>query len=89
MPLSDLGSCKITLDSTVEVEQAVDVMSVNMPSDWWGVKHGFVRAGAFGQSYCSKVQKGLNQEAEIIRSNGRASFCEQDQEDLYKLVQVK
>ena len=72
----------------MEVEQSVDVMTINMPTDWWGLKHGFVRAGALGQSYSLKVKKESNQDVESVQSNGRASFCEQDQENLYKLVQV-
>ncbi|KAH7441668.1 hypothetical protein KP509_03G047900 [Ceratopteris richardii] len=51
-------------------------------SDWWGARFGFVRAGALGAQACMR-----NSLAEVSKT--RSSFREQDQENLYKLVQDK
>lgn len=48
-----------------------------VPPDWWGRKLGFVVGGMLGAE--SKRKKSLNK---------RAMFNEDDQENLYKLVQV-
>lgn len=84
--------------AAIKLEQSMEEIPVgNMAIEWWGTKHGFVRAGALGQNTSqnardekeSTANKSQTQDLEAIRSNGRTSFCEQDQEDLYKLVQDK
>jgi hypothetical protein len=62
-------------------------------TEWWGSKYGFVRGGKLG----SKLHDGdssINEDApdraaDKTTLNARTAFCEQDQESLYKLVQVK
>lgn len=53
-------------------EKAQDV-----PPEWWGHKFGFVAGGMLGAE--SRRKKSLND---------RTAFNEEDQENLYKLVQV-
>jgi hypothetical protein len=53
--------------------------------DWWGNKYGFVSGGFLGAA--SKKKKSST--SEIAKSGtARTPFFEQDQEDLYNLVQV-
>lgn len=47
-------------------------------SDWWGFKSGFVSGGLLGAK--SGKKKSLKTE--------RRMFCEDDQENLYNMVQV-
>jgi Pin2-interacting protein X1 len=54
-----------------------------LPAEWWGHKYGFVQGGLLGAR--SKKNKTLDTE----KSNERTMFHEQDQEDLYNLVQNK
>lgn len=72
----------------MNVEQSTEEMpSVNIPIDWWGTQFGFVAAGALGlQTRDRKLTADLEP---TLSSKTRMSFCEQDQEDLYKLVQDK
>lgn len=74
--------------AVIKAEQLLEELpAVNIASDWWGTKYGFVRAGALGgDAKDRKTTAGL----EATQSTKtRTSFCEQDQEDLYKLVQDK
>ncbi|KAJ0106071.1 hypothetical protein Patl1_17639 [Pistacia atlantica] len=54
--------------------------------DWWGFKYGFISGGYLGAS--STRRKSLKT-GDAQKSNKRTSFCEDDQENLYKLVQDK
>ncbi|XP_047328189.1 G-patch domain-containing protein 1-like [Impatiens glandulifera] len=54
--------------------------SKEIPLDWWGYKLGFVSGGVLGAE--SRRKKRLS-------CNKRTSFCEDDQENLYNLVQNK
>lgn len=47
--------------------------------DWWGHKYGFVRGGGLGEKQ-KKKESG---------DEAKRGFLEQDQEDLYNLVQVR
>lgn len=54
--------------------------------DWWGNKFGFVSGGLLG---AQSKRKKSNSTSEITQnSNKRTAFYEEDQENLYKLVQV-
>ncbi|KAH7424239.1 hypothetical protein KP509_12G096600 [Ceratopteris richardii] len=69
--------------STVEdIQPSEDISYMKTENDWWGARFGFVRAGALGAQACMR-----NSLAEVSKT--RSSFCEQDQENLYKLVQDK
>ncbi|MCO5586107.1 hypothetical protein L7F22_040046 [Adiantum nelumboides] len=78
--------------STITHSQSVEnFFTVNIPSDWWGTKYGFVPAGALERQLreskpCDEEHKG-SEAAQLTKA--RQSFCEKDQEDLYKLVQDK
>lgn len=48
--------------------------------DWWGFKHGFISGGFLGAESRRKLK--------IENSKERTAFHEDDQENLYKLVQV-
>nr|KAJ0186664.1 hypothetical protein LSAT_V11C900470030 [Lactuca sativa] len=55
--------------------------------DWWGNKFGFVSGGLLG---AQSKRKKSNSTSEINQnSNKRTAFYEEDQENLYKLVQDK
>lgn len=56
------------------------VSDVELPADWWGHKYGFVSGGFLGAE--SKKRKLAPADKE------RTMFFEQDQENLYNLVQV-
>ncbi|KAG2302770.1 hypothetical protein Bca4012_061100 [Brassica carinata] len=49
-------------------------------SDWWGFKSGFVSGGLLGAKSSKKKSS---------KSNERKMFCEDDQENLYNMVQDK
>lgn len=66
--------------------------TAEVAADWWGTKYGFVRGGQLG-SKLQEVRQTNNGEAPVengVRTteNGRTQFSEQDQENLYKLVNV-
>lgn len=52
--------------------------------EWWGFKNGFVSGGYLGAN--STRKKATNGDAQ--KCNERTAFCEDDQENLYNLVQV-
>ncbi|EPS62409.1 hypothetical protein M569_12380, partial [Genlisea aurea] len=54
----------------------------DVPSDWWGIKFGFITGGLLGAE--SKRRK-----FPISNPKERTVFSEQDQENLYNLVQDK
>lgn len=56
-----------------------------MPVDWWGYKSGFVSGGLLGaQSRKKKLLPAEN----THNPHERTAFHEEDQENLYNLVQV-
>nr|KAJ0221798.1 hypothetical protein LSAT_V11C200067390 [Lactuca sativa] len=55
--------------------------------DWWGNKFGFVSGGLLGAQ--SKRKKSNSTSKITQNSNKRTAFYEEDQENLYKLVQDK
>ncbi|GAV76131.1 G-patch domain-containing protein [Cephalotus follicularis] len=57
-----------------------------VPPDWWGFKYGFVSGGFLGAE-SNKRKSHKSRDAQ--NSKERAVFCEDDQENLYKLVQDK
>lgn len=54
------------------------VKSLAADPNWWGHKYGFVVGGALGEK----------QKKKEAGEEGKRGFLEQDQEDLYNLVQV-
>lgn len=71
-------------------------VTINFPKlspSWWGNKHGFVRAGELGSMPVppsSQITAGKVDGKQSADENGiqsRTAFDEQDQENLYKLVQ--
>ncbi|KAG6782824.1 hypothetical protein POTOM_012244 [Populus tomentosa] len=58
----------------------------DLPPDWWGFKHGFVSGGLLG---AKPAKKKSTRTADTHNRNERAMFFEEDQENLYKLVQDK
>ncbi|XP_051151263.1 G-patch domain-containing protein 1 [Andrographis paniculata] len=58
----------------------------DIPAEWWGYKHGFVVGGILGAEAKRKnaILSGTSQNADK-----RRTFNEEDQENLYKLVQDK
>ncbi|KAJ6415130.1 hypothetical protein OIU84_004012 [Salix udensis] len=58
----------------------------DLPPDWWGFKYGFVSGGLLG---AKPTKKKSTRTADKHNHNERAMFFEEDQENLYKLVQDK
>ncbi|KAK9072896.1 hypothetical protein SSX86_009331 [Deinandra increscens subsp. villosa] len=82
-------------DGDLEMVEASESKSDNVkakegpviPPDWWGYKNGFVSGGFLGAK--SKRRKsGVTEDAQQC-NNKRTVFHEEDQENLYKLVQDK
>lgn len=72
--------------SFVEIEVEESISLPDIAADWWGTKYGFVRAGALGSKQV-QVRETVN--GERPSQNGRTQFSEQDQENLYNLVNVR
>ncbi|KAI7741983.1 hypothetical protein M8C21_008696, partial [Ambrosia artemisiifolia] len=72
----DLVEASDNIEAEVEDEKEVSL-------EWWGNKFGFVSGGLLGAQ--SKRKKRLTNQS----SNKRTAFHEDDQENLYKLVQDK
>eukprot|EP00246_Nothoceros_aenigmaticus_P016711 TRINITY_DN7783_c0_g1_i1.p1 TRINITY_DN7783_c0_g1~~TRINITY_DN7783_c0_g1_i1.p1 ORF type:complete len:507 (+),score=115.59 TRINITY_DN7783_c0_g1_i1:282-1802(+) len=79
--LESLGCAQNVL--ALACEEAQPVSQEPLASNWWGNSFGFVRGGQLGsQQRQSQVEPGA-------AANESTAFCEQDQENLYKLVQDK
>ncbi|KAI5063547.1 hypothetical protein GOP47_0022094 [Adiantum capillus-veneris] len=92
VPAERLAARANDATSTIRDAQSLEELcTVNIPSDWWGTKFGFVPAGALERERReSESCNGEHRGSETTQSTkARQSFCEQDQEDLYKLVQNK
>ncbi|CAN1189658.1 G-patch domain-containing protein 1 [Linum perenne] len=87
-PQSDLTE----LDSAEE-EAAAQIYNPSgnkveeLPPDWWGYKFGFVSGGLLGARSTTKKKSAEKGDAQNPKE--RTAFHEQDQEDLYNLVQDK
>ncbi|CAN1254091.1 G-patch domain-containing protein 1, partial [Linum perenne] len=57
-----------------------------LPPDWWGYKYGFVAGGLLG---ARSTKKKSTKKGDAENPKERTAFFEQDQEDLYNLVQDK
>ncbi|XP_071702933.1 G-patch domain-containing protein 1-like [Rutidosis leptorrhynchoides] len=69
-----------------ETEAAEDDKEIQIPQEWWGNKYGFVSGGLLGAN--SKRKK--TRTTDVLKNcNKRTAFHEDDQENLYKLVQDK
>ncbi|KAH7550220.1 hypothetical protein JRO89_XS13G0156400 [Xanthoceras sorbifolium] len=81
-------------DGVLEIEEASDSQDFiaggnkteDISSEWWGYKYGFVSGGYLGAK--SSRKKSLKT-GEAEKGSERTMFCEDDQENLYKLVQDK
>ncbi|KAK1289644.1 hypothetical protein QJS10_CPB18g00677 [Acorus calamus] len=63
-------------------------VDISTSESWWGHKHGFISGGFLGaQSHPRKPRSKDSCEA-VNGPNKRVTFDEEDQENLYKLVQV-
>ncbi|KAK4796107.1 hypothetical protein SAY86_028433 [Trapa natans] len=71
-----------TLESHISIDEGNKSC---VTADWWGSKHGFVFGGFLGaDSTCKQSLSGKDS-----GNNKRTAFFEEDQENLYKLVQDK
>ncbi|KAK9103739.1 hypothetical protein Sjap_020993 [Stephania japonica] len=68
-----------------------NIISVNASKnalvEWWGHKYGFISGGFLGDQFVRK--KPLRGGEEVHAPEKRTAFFEEDQENLYKLVQDK
>lgn len=72
-------------DSPIDKEGAKDE---ELSVQWWGQKYGFISGGFLGaQSRPSKTC--LSKDSQSLSSHKRKAFVEEDQENLYNLVQDK
>ena len=67
------------------METADALESQDMPLEWWGHKYGFVSGGFLG-ALSGKKKSTRRRDAQ--NRNERTAFAEEDQENLYNLVQV-
>ncbi|XP_057841126.1 G-patch domain-containing protein 1 isoform X2 [Cryptomeria japonica] len=84
------GSANLNSTSSVVLSQ----ISRYQSPEWWGHKYGFVWGGLLGSKPKSKKDtrpKGSQSvTANVVQGSAlRTTFCEQDQENLYNLVQDK
>ncbi|CAA7406788.1 unnamed protein product [Spirodela intermedia] len=81
----DVLDKELKLASEIQIIEEKGPVIEDVPLDWWGHKYGFVSGGFLGasrtRSYSSKTSQSLSE-----KSDG---FLEEDQENLYKLVQDK
>ncbi|XP_024934450.1 G-patch domain-containing protein 1 isoform X2 [Ziziphus jujuba] len=82
-PSSD-GPMESKKASASQVSFSVENTLEDLPPDWWGYKYGFVSGGLLG----AESRKRLKNENAQSRKE-RTVFHEQDQENLYNLVQDK
>ncbi|KAK2984581.1 hypothetical protein RJ640_018959 [Escallonia rubra] len=78
---SELVDAFVSHDIDVEGNEEKEVSP-----DWWGSKYGFVSGGYLGAK--ARKKKSLSTD-EAQNVNKRTAFHEEDQENLYKLVQDK
>lgn len=81
------------LESTHSVD-LTQTPSEHQSAEWWGHKHGFVWGGLLGAKSEVKKPVALKESQCSDVGNGQVStirnaFCEEDQENLYNLVQDK
>lgn len=84
-------------DAILEATYSVDLTqspSEHRSAEWWGHKHGFVWGGRLGAKSEVKKPVALRESQCNDVGNGqvssiRSAFCEEDQENLYNLVQDK
>ncbi|XP_031493560.1 G-patch domain-containing protein 1 [Nymphaea colorata] len=76
--------------SEVLVYHAEETVKKDVPLDWWGHRNGFVWGGLLGtRSAREKALASRKSECSSAKPIQIAAFAEQDQENLYKLVQDK
>ncbi|CAK9234025.1 unnamed protein product [Sphagnum troendelagicum] len=79
-----------TPPSRIQVREEINPAHEALAVDWWGTNFNFVRGGRLGSTlHKPNAAVGKPSEEDKALSNSRTEFCEQDQENLYKLVQDK
>lgn len=73
-----------TVAHVVTLSHHIGKMQEDISPDWWGFKYGFISGGFLGAESRRKFKNGNAQ-----NSKERTVFHEDDQENLYKLVQVR
>ncbi|KAL8040909.1 hypothetical protein ABFX02_10G130800 [Erythranthe guttata] len=88
-PEANYGEDKKSMDiNLADIEEDHVIGEVqDLPPGWWGHKLGFISGGLLGAE--SQRKKLLLSGNDQKNSNGRTMFNEDDQENLYKLVQDK
>ncbi|KAJ8626322.1 hypothetical protein MRB53_019629 [Persea americana] len=84
---------QVNIDQDEELESSVAIESRPCHAEdngdsiqWWGQKHGFISGGFLGAQSSSKISKCR---PAANTSGVRTAFAEEDQENLYNLVQDK
>lgn len=72
-------------DATIHNEGTKDK---EVPVEWWGHKYGFMSGGFLGEQ-TRRRKPCLAKDSQSSASDDRKTFAEEDQENLYKLVQDK
>ncbi|XP_073284979.1 G-patch domain-containing protein 1-like [Primulina huaijiensis] len=67
-------------------EPEIEGKVLDVPPDWWGTKFGFIAGGLLGAESRRRNSLPTGGDENL---NGRITFNEDDQENLYKLVQDK
>ncbi|XP_057421117.1 G-patch domain-containing protein 1 [Lotus japonicus] len=86
---TDNSDAELNLLETSETQNVEDEGSIYpvIPPEWWGYKFGFISGGYLGAEL--KKRKSLISESAKKSGTERTAFFEEDQENLYKLVQDK
>ncbi|KAK9277315.1 hypothetical protein L1049_006855 [Liquidambar formosana] len=80
------GELEAMVASESHVFDAEGIRDEDVSAQWWGHKYGFVSGGFLG-AQARRKKSILTENAQ--NCNERTVFCEEDQENLYKLVQDK
>ncbi|KAH9326513.1 hypothetical protein KI387_006691, partial [Taxus chinensis] len=93
---AQVDECILEDNASLDCTYSVDLSQIStyQSTAWWGHKHGFVWGGLLGSKSEPKKHITLKESqsvtAEAVRGSAvRTAFCEQDQENLYNLVQDK
>ncbi|MED6191490.1 hypothetical protein PIB30_000588 [Stylosanthes scabra] len=84
--VTDNTYCEPDLLKASEIQNIEEPAYSSIPPEWWGYKYGFVSGGFLGAEL--KKRKSITSEGAKNRME-RTAFYEEDQENLYNLVQDK
>ncbi|KAK7369728.1 hypothetical protein VNO80_11771 [Phaseolus coccineus] len=80
------GELDMSKASEIQIVEVEESKYPAIPPEWWGYKYGFISGGFLG----AELKKKKSNTSETVRNRAeRTAFHEEDQENLYNLVQEK